>query len=67
MDCYKQALKCSICEYDFTFAKGIKEFDFIHHNKKHENTKPFDKKAICEACKYGIWKDNLKSDNRVKA
>ena len=49
-------VKCIICDFKF---RGMKEFDFIHWNKKHEHTKQFKMKPICEACKAGIFKEKL--------
>jgi hypothetical protein len=37
----------------------MKTFDFIHWNNKHENTKQFKMKPICEACINGIYKEKL--------
>jgi len=51
-------ISCAICHFDFSYA-GLKEFDFIHHNKKHVRTKEFKKIPICEACKHGIFKDSI--------
>jgi len=48
---------CFVCEYEF--RTDLKKFGFIHHNKAHKGTKPFTKKAICEACIGGLWNDYL--------
>jgi len=50
------SVKCTICEFKF---HKLKEFDFIHWNKKHVHTREFNKKPICEACICGIFKQNL--------
>jgi hypothetical protein len=50
-------IRCSICHFSF---RGLKTFDFIHYNAiRHENSKPFEKVPICEACKAGIFKEEL--------
>ena len=47
---------CSICEFKF---HKLRDFDFIHWNEKHVNTREFKKKPICEACIHGIVKQRL--------
>jgi len=49
-------VKCIICDFKF---HDMKTFDFIHWNKKHENTKQFKMKPICKACKNGIFEEKL--------
>ena len=49
-------IKCIICDFKFRY---MKTFDFIHWNNKHENTKQFKMKPICEACINGIYKEKL--------
>jgi hypothetical protein len=50
-------ITCFVCQYEF--RTNLKRFGFIHHVKKHQGTKPFTKKAICEACISGLWNDDL--------
>ena len=50
-------ITCVVCEY--TFTTKLMVFSYIHHNKKHEGTKPFTKRPICDACKAGLWNDSV--------
>jgi hypothetical protein len=50
-------ITCAVCEY--TFTTKLMVFSYIHHNKKHEGTKPFTKRPVCDACKAGLWSDSV--------